>query len=157
MAVQAQAVDVPRARRFRWSALLGPLLLLGLGAIFILLGAYSTEPDVTSTFTDVDVGNLFSLPSQATLYAVGALCFFVAGMQLFRRLNTLRSVLNWLLAFAAAFPLYMTTKYGMRRKKRNWIGIQINSVILAGLSMEGGSPMISPKSMCDKCGMHNMA
>jgi len=74
-----------------------------LGAIFILLGAYSTEPDVTSTFTDVDVGNLFSLPSQATLYAIGALCFFVAGMQLFRRLNTVRSVLNWLLAFAAAF------------------------------------------------------
>jgi simple sugar transport system permease protein len=79
------------------------LLLLALGAIFVLLGAYSTEPDTTSTFTDEVLGNLLSLPSQATLYAVGALCFFMAGLQLFRRLATLRSVLNWVLAFAAAF------------------------------------------------------
>jgi simple sugar transport system permease protein len=103
MAVQAQAVDVPKARKIRWSVLVGPLLLLALGAIFILLGAYSTEAGVTSTFTDEALGNLFSLPSQATLYAVGALCFFVAGLQLFRRLDTIRSVLNWLLIFAAAF------------------------------------------------------
>jgi ABC-type uncharacterized transport system permease subunit len=103
MAVQAQAVDVPKAQRFRWSALVGSLLLLALGAVFILLGAYGAEPDAHATFTDVDVGNLVSLPSQATLYAVGALCFFVAGLQLFRRLNTVRSVFNWVLAFAAAF------------------------------------------------------
>jgi ABC-type uncharacterized transport system permease subunit len=103
MAVQAQAVDVPKAQRFRWSALVGPLLLLALGAIFILLGAYSTEPEAHATFTDVDVGNLLSLPSQATLYAVGALCFFVAGLRLFRRLATARSVFNWVVAFAAAF------------------------------------------------------
>jgi ABC-type uncharacterized transport system permease subunit len=103
MAVQAQAVDAPKARRVHWGALVGPLLLLALGAIFILLGAYSADPGTTSTFTDEDVGNLISLPSQATLYAVGALSFFVAGLHLFRRLNTVRSVLNWVLAFAAAF------------------------------------------------------
>ena len=103
MAVQAQAVDVPRARRLRWGDLLGPLLLLALGAIFVLLGAYSTEPETYSTFTDEVLGDLLSLPSQATLYAVGALCFFVAGLQLFRRLTTVRSVLNWVLAFVAAF------------------------------------------------------
>ena len=103
MAVQAQAVDVPQARKVHWGALVGPLLLLALGVIFILLGAYSADPGTTSTFTDEDVGNLISLPSQATLYAVGALCFFVAGLHLFRRLATVRSVLNWVLAFAAAF------------------------------------------------------
>jgi simple sugar transport system permease protein len=103
MAVQAQAVEAPKARKVRWSAVLGPLLLLALGAIFILLGAYSAEPDARSIFTDEVLGNLISLPSQATLYAVGGLCFFVAGMQLFRRLATLRSVLNWVVAFAAAF------------------------------------------------------
>jgi simple sugar transport system permease protein len=103
MAVQAQAVDVPQARKLHWGALVGPLLLLALGAIFVLLGAYSADPGTTSIFTDEDVGNLISLPSQATLYAVGALCFFVAGLQLFRRLATVRSVFNWVLAFAAAF------------------------------------------------------
>jgi ABC-type uncharacterized transport system permease subunit len=103
MAVQAQAVDVPKAQRFRWSTLVGSLLLLALGAVFILLGAYGAEADAHATFTDVDVGNLVSLPSQSTLYAVGALCFFVAGLQLFRRLNTVRSVFNWVVAFAAAF------------------------------------------------------
>jgi ABC-type uncharacterized transport system permease subunit len=103
MAVQAQAVDVPQARKLHWGAMVGPLLLLALGAIFILLGAYSADPATTSIFTDEDVGNLISLPSQATLYAVGALCFFVAGLQFFRRLNTVRSVFNWVLAFAAAF------------------------------------------------------
>ena len=112
MAVQAQAVDVPKARKIRWAVVVGPLLLLALGAIFILLGAYSTEPDATSTFTDEVLGNLFSLPSQATLYAVGALCFFVAGLQLFRRLDTIRSVLNWLLIFSAAFAFLVWVTSG---------------------------------------------
>jgi simple sugar transport system permease protein len=111
MAVQAQAVEMPRQRRLGWGELLGTLLLLALGAIFVLLGAGSGGPDARATFTDETLGNLISLPSQATLYAAGALCFFVAGLRLFRQLAALRRVMNWVLAFVAAlsFLVWITS------------------------------------------------
>jgi simple sugar transport system permease protein len=102
---------MPGQRRLGWGQLLGTLLLLALGAIFVLLGAGSAGPDARATFTDETLGNLVSLPSQATLYAAGALCFFVAGLRLFRQLAGLRRVMNWVLAFVAAlsFLVWITS------------------------------------------------
>jgi simple sugar transport system permease protein len=103
MAVQAKAVEAPRAAGLSRRDLLGTLLILLVGAVFIVLGGYGTEAGDQSEFTDQLLGSLFSLPSQATLYAIGALCFFIAGLRLFRRLQSLRAVLSWSVALLAAF------------------------------------------------------
>jgi ABC-type uncharacterized transport system permease subunit len=103
MAVEAKAVQRPRAVGLSRGDLLGTLLILLVGAVFIVLGGTGTGAGDQSTFTDQLLGNLFTLPSQATLYTIGALCFFIAGLRLFRRLQSLRAVLNWSIALLAAF------------------------------------------------------
>ncbi len=103
MAVQAQTASIPKASGLRIKDALISMLILLLGAIFVVLGRFSPQAAGNSTFTDQTVGTLFSLPSQATLYAIGVVCLFVAGLRLVRGLNSIRSVLNWSLAFVAAF------------------------------------------------------
>ncbi len=103
MAVQAQAVAVPKTTGLNRRDLFFTLLILLIGAILFLLGGFSTEASDHSTFTDQRLGDLFSLPSQATLYALGVFCFFIAGLRLYRRLSSLRSLLNWSVALVAAF------------------------------------------------------
>jgi cellobiose-specific phosphotransferase system component IIC len=106
MTVQAQSIDAPRTLGMSRRDLIGILLLLLLGAFFLILGAYSTQPGQQSVFTDEVLGTLMELPSRATLYLIGAFCFFVAGMRLFRSLTSL-----WALAFFALFavrPLTLT-------------------------------------------------
>jgi ABC-type uncharacterized transport system permease subunit len=103
MAAEAKAVQVPRAAGLSRRDLLGILLILLVGAVFIVLGGTGTGAGDRSTFTDQLLGDLFSLPSQATLYTIGALCFFIAGLRLFRRLESLRAVLSWSVALLAAF------------------------------------------------------
>jgi len=103
MAVQAQTAEMPQTADLSRRDVLTIAVALLLGTVFLLLGRYGAEPGEWATFTDQKLGTLLSLPSQATLYTIGALCFFVAGLQLFRGLRSLRSVLNWGLAFLAAF------------------------------------------------------
>ena len=112
MAVQAQTVDTPRAPGISRRDLFGTLLLVLLGAVFVLLGGFSTQVGDRSTFTDETLGTLLSLPSQATLYAVGALCFFFAGLRLYRGLTSLRSLLTWTLALVAAFAFLVWVTSG---------------------------------------------
>jgi ABC-type uncharacterized transport system permease subunit len=102
MAVQAQAVAVPKTTGLNRRDLFGTLLILLIGAILLLLGGYSTQAGESSTFTDQRLGELFSLPSQATLYALGTLSFFIAGLRLYRRLSSVRALLNWTVALVAA-------------------------------------------------------
>jgi len=83
--------------------LLISLLLLMVGGILVVLGGFGTKAGDQSTFTDQILGPLFSLPSQATLYMIGAICFFVAGLRLFRGLGSLRTFLVWGAIFLAAF------------------------------------------------------
>ena len=103
MAVQAQTVDIPAAPGMSRKDLIITLLIVLLGAAFLILGGISTQPGAQSTFTDRALGTLFSLPSQPTMYVIGTLCFFTAGVRLFRRLSTLRAVLTWSVALLAAF------------------------------------------------------
>ncbi len=103
MAAEAKAIQLPKAAGISRRDLLGTLLILLVGAVFIVLGGYGTRAGDHSTFTDQLLGDLFSLPSQATLYAIGAICFFIAGLRLFRRLQSLRAVLSWSVALLAAF------------------------------------------------------
>jgi ABC-type uncharacterized transport system permease subunit len=112
MAAEAKAVQVPRAAGLSRRDLLGILLILLVGAVFIVLGGTGTGAGDRSTFTDQLLGDLFSLPSQATLYTIGALCFFIAGLRLFRRLQSLRAVLSWSVALLAAFAFLVWVTAG---------------------------------------------
>ena len=103
MAVQAQTVDVAAASGPSRRDVLTIVLILLLGTVFMFLAGFSTHPGDQSIFTDQVLGTLLSLPSQATLYTIGALCFLVAGLRLFRALKSLRSVLNWSLVILAGF------------------------------------------------------
>jgi ABC-type uncharacterized transport system permease subunit len=95
-------------RRRDW---LATLLIVILGAIFLLLAGFGTTQGDLSAFTDQKLGTLFALPTQTTLYVVGVFCFFAAGLRLFRTSRSLRSVLNWGLVFLSAFAflVWITT------------------------------------------------
>jgi ABC-type uncharacterized transport system permease subunit len=79
------------------------LALLVFGIAFMILGGYGTHPGDTSTFTDQKIGTLFTLPSQATMYAVGIVCLFFAGLRLVRGLDSILSVLSWGVVFLIGF------------------------------------------------------
>lgn len=116
MAVQAQTVGVARRTSgFGWKELLATSLIFLLGAIFLVLGGVSTGADDLSVFTDRTLGTLLALPSQATLYTIGAICFFLGGLRFFRRLNSWRSVMNWAVVLLAglAFLVWITTGTSM--------------------------------------------
>jgi simple sugar transport system permease protein len=116
MAVQAQTVGIARRTSgFSWKELLATFLIFLLGAIFLVLGGVSTGADDLSVFTDRTLGTLLALPSQATLYTIGAICFFLGGLRFFRRLNSWRSVMNWAVVLLAglAFLVWITTGTSM--------------------------------------------
>jgi ABC-type uncharacterized transport system permease subunit len=86
-----------------WRDVLLTLLMLLVAISIVVLGAFGTQPGELATFTDERVGTLFSVPSQSTLYTIGALCFFAAGLRLYRGLASVRWILSLGLACLAAF------------------------------------------------------
>jgi simple sugar transport system permease protein len=112
MTVQAQAAQATKAPGMSRRDLLVTLMILLLGALFLLVGGVSTQAGDYSTFTDRTLGTLFSLPSRSTLYTIGALCFFIAGMRLFVKLGSLRAVLSWSVALLAAFAFLVWVTSG---------------------------------------------
>ena len=150
MAVQAQALDTPQAAGLSRKDLILSGLVLALGAIFIVLAGYGTQPGAQSAFTDQKLGTLFSLPSQATLYTIGALCFFVAGLRLFRALHSLRSILNWSLAFLAAFAFLVWITGGT---SMNLPGM-IQSTLMAATPLTLGA---MAGIFCERSGIINIA
>jgi len=115
MTVQAQSIDAPRTLGMSRRDLLGILLLVALGAVCFFLGGYGAQAGDQSVFTDEALGTLLALPSRATLYMIGAFCFFVAGMRLFRSLTSLWALFSWLVALLAAFGflVWVTTGASM--------------------------------------------
>jgi general nucleoside transport system permease protein len=112
MAAHAQATAAPRAAGLNQKDLFATLGVVLIGAILLLLGGYSTEAGETSRFTDQMLGTLFSLPSQATLYTLGGICFFVAGLRLFRAAHSMRRLLNWGVALISAFAFLVWVTSG---------------------------------------------
>jgi len=112
MAVQTQAIEAPKAASLNLRELLFTLLVLLVGAVFIVLGAFGTQAGDQSEFTDQMLGTLFALPSQATLYAIGALCLFIAGLRLFRTMASVRGLLTWVVVFLAAFAFLVWVTSG---------------------------------------------
>ncbi|NIN68625.1 MAG: ABC transporter permease [Anaerolineae bacterium] len=111
MAVQARAVRVSKAPGLNWRDILITVLMLLVGGGILVLGAFGTQAGDQATFTDDMLGTLFSLSSQPTLYAIGVLCLFAAGMRLYRGLAALRAWLTLALAVLAAFAflVWMTS------------------------------------------------
>ncbi|MFN2185444.1 MAG: hypothetical protein ACK2UU_15760, partial [Anaerolineae bacterium] len=79
MAVQTRAIESPKVAGMSRKDLIITVVILLVGAVFIVLGAYGTEAGDQSEFTDQILGTLFILPSRPTLYAIGAFSFFLAG------------------------------------------------------------------------------
>jgi len=111
MAVQARTAEGSAAAGITTRDVLVTLLLLLIGAAVLVLGGLGTQPGDHSTFTDQMLGTLFSLPAKNTLYVIGVLCFFLAGLRLYRGLASLRTALSLSLVFLAgfAFLVWMTS------------------------------------------------
>ena len=150
MAVQTQAIEAPKVAGLSRKELLITLLILFVGAAFIVLGAYGIEAGDQAEFTDQTLGTLFTLPSQATLYAIGAFCFFIAGLRLFRFAASLRSLLSWLVAIVAAlaFLVWVTSGGSM-----NLPGI-IQSTLTAATPLTLGA---MAGILCERVGIINIA
>jgi len=112
MAVQTRAIESPKVAGMSRKDLLITLVILLVGAVFIVLGAYGTEAGDQSEFTDQILGTLFILPSRPTLYAIGAFSFFLAGMRLFRAAASLRALVTWVVVFLAAFAFLVWVTSG---------------------------------------------
>lgn len=150
MATQARAMQASRFPRLAWREMLVTLGILVLGVLILLLGRYGDTPADRAAFTDQDLGTLFSLPSQATLYTIGLLCFFIAGLRLYRGLRSIRSVLSWSLAFLAAFGflVWMTS------------GTSLNFAGMLQATLTAATPLTLGAMagiFCERAGVFNIA
>jgi ABC-type uncharacterized transport system permease subunit len=150
MAVEAQAAGSTKTLALDIRHLLTTLLVLLLGAIFLLLGGPGTEVGDQSIFTDQKLGTLFTLPSQSTLYAIGAFCFLIAGLRLFRALRSIRSVVNWSLAFLAAFGFLVWITSGTSLNLPGMIQATLTAATPLTLGAMAGI-------LCERSGIINIA
>ncbi len=150
MAVQTEAIKTPGMVGMSRKELLITLLILLLGAIIFVLAAYGTEVGDRSEFTDLTLGTLFALPSRATLYTIGALCFFMAGLRLFRHMASLRSALSWLVVILMAFAFLVWLTSG---ETMNLPGM-VQSTLMAATPLTLGA---MAGVLCERVGIINIA
>ena len=150
MAVQTQAMEAPKIAGLSRKDLLTTLLILFLGAITIVLGAYGTGAGDQAEFTDQVLGTLFILPSQATLYSIGAFCFFIAGVRLFRFLTSLRALMSWLVVILAAFAFLVWVTSGGSMNLPGMIQATLTAATPLTLGAMAGI-------LCERVGIINIA
>jgi len=111
MTAQAQAIPVSKAAGVNRRDVAVAAFMLVVGIIVLLLARFGDQPADRSIFTDEIVGTLFSLPSQATLYTIGAVCLFLAGLRLYRGLKSVHMMLVWgaISLAVIAFLVWMTS------------------------------------------------
>jgi ABC-type uncharacterized transport system permease subunit len=150
MAVQAATADSARESGFSQRDWLITGVMVLVGVIMMLLAAYSIRPGEHATFTDQMLGTLFSLPSRQTLYVIGGLCFFAAGLRLYRGLGSLNAFLGWGVAFLAAFSFLIWVTSGT---SLNLTGM-IQSTLTAATPLTLGA---MAGIFCERSGLINIA
>jgi ABC-type uncharacterized transport system permease subunit len=150
MAAQAQIVCEPSSSKLNWKDILITLLMLIVGGVVLVLGGFGAQPSDQATFTDQMLGNLFTLPSQATLYTIGSICILLAGLRLVRLLSSIKSILSWGLVFLAAFGFLV------------WItsGTQLNITGMIQSMLTAATPLtLGALSgvLCERVGVINIA
>jgi ABC-type uncharacterized transport system permease subunit len=150
MAAKAEAIQArPAAGPSRKDLLVtGGILMLGV--IILLFGRFGGAPGDTATFTDQELGKLFSLPSQGTLYTLASLCMLIGGMRLYRGLRSVSSMLGWSLAFLAAFAFLVWVTSGT---SLNLSGMLQDTLKLATPLALGAMAGI----FCERAGVFNIA
>jgi ABC-type uncharacterized transport system permease subunit len=150
MTAKTQTITATTPSKLNWKDLLITLLMLAAGGVVLVLGGFGTQPGDQATFTDQMLGNLFTLPSQATLYAIGSVCILLAGLRLVRTLDSIKSVLTWGLVFLAAFGFLV------------WItsGTQLNITGMVQSMLTAATPLtLGALSgiLCERAGIINIA
>jgi len=150
MAVQPETVSVSKAPGLNRRDVVITVLMLLLGGGILVLGAFGTQAGEQATFTDQMLGTLFSLSSQPTLYAIGVLCLFAAGLRLYRGLASVRLWLGLLLAVLAAFAFLVWMTSG---KSLNLPGM-IQATLIAATPLTLGAMC---GLLCERSGIINIA
>jgi len=150
MTVQAKSINTTRSSEFNWKNLLTTLFILAVGGIVLVLGGFGAQPGAQAAFTDQMLGQLFSLPAQATLYTIGTMCILVAGLRLVRGLSSIRAVLTWGLAFLVAFGFLVWITSGARL---NLTGM-VQSMLTAATPLTLGA---MAGILCERAGVINIA
>jgi ABC-type uncharacterized transport system permease subunit len=150
MAVQAATVDSARESGLSQRDWLITGVMVLVGVIMMLLAAYSVEGGEHATFTDQMLGTLFSIPARQTLYVIGGLCFFAAGLRLYRGLGSLNAFLGFGVAFLAAFAFLIWVTSGT---SLNLTGM-IQSMLTAATPLTLGA---MAGIFCERSGIINIA
>ncbi len=150
MTAKAETVSRARQAGVNRRDLLVTLGILLLGGLILMLGHFGDQPGDRSTFTAEMIGTLFSLPSQATLYTVGVLCFFIAGLRLYQGFRAIRPLLGWSLVFLGAFAFLV------------WItsGTSLNLPGMLQATLTAATPLTLGAMagiFCERAGVFNIA